>query len=70
MPIVAVSGGDPVAERWAANLARPGGNVTGLRVTFPELAQKRLELLEELLPGIARIAVVVAPLELPGMARR
>ena len=34
-PIVNVSGSDPVAEGWATSLARPGGNITGLTVTFP-----------------------------------
>jgi putative ABC transport system substrate-binding protein len=66
VPIVTVSGSDPVAEGWAATLARPGGNVTGLAVTFPELGLKRLELLKELLPGLARVAVLFAPAELPG----
>ena len=66
VPIVTVSGSDPVAEGWATTLARPGGNVTGLSVTFPELGLKRLELLKELLPGLARVAVLFAPGELPG----
>lgn len=64
VPIVAVSGSDPVAEGWAATLARPGGNVTGLAVTFPQLDLKRLELLKEVLPPAARVAVVIAPSEL------
>jgi putative ABC transport system substrate-binding protein len=64
VPIVAVSGSDPVSEGWAASLSRPGGNVTGLSVTFPELEQKRLEIMKELLPGAKRVAVVIAPLEL------
>ena len=65
VPIVAVSGADPVAEGWAATLARPGGNVTGLTVTFPQLDLKCLELLKEVLPPAARVAVVIAPSELP-----
>ena len=64
VPIVAVSGLDPVAEGWAATLARPGGNVTGLSVTFPELSAKRLELLKEMLPGLVRVAMLIAPFEL------
>jgi len=64
IPIVTISGSDPVAEGWAATLARPGGNVTGLAVTFPELEQKRLELLKEVLPGISRVGLVIAPFEL------
>jgi ABC-type uncharacterized transport system substrate-binding protein len=58
IPIVAVGGNDPVAEGWAATLARPGGNVTGLTVTYPELLGKKLELLKNLLPGLVRIGVV------------
>jgi putative ABC transport system substrate-binding protein len=64
VPIVAVSSNDPVAEGWAASLARPGGNVTGLLVTFPELSAKRLELLKEMLPGLVRVAMLLAPFEL------
>jgi ABC-type uncharacterized transport system substrate-binding protein len=64
IPIVTVSGSDPVLEGWAKSLARPGGTVTGLSVTFPELEQKRLEIMKVLLPGAVRIAVVIAPLEL------
>jgi hypothetical protein len=37
VPIVVVGGSDAVAEGWAASLARPGGNVTGLTVTYPEI---------------------------------
>ena len=40
IPIVAVGGSDPVGEGWAQSLARPGGNMTGLTVTFPELGPK------------------------------
>ena len=64
IPIVTVSGSDPVLEGWAKTLARPAGIVTGLSVTFPELEQKRLEIMKELLPGASRIAIVMAPLEL------
>lgn len=65
VPIVTVSGSDPVAEGWAESLSHPGGNVTGLTVTFPELEQKRLELLKEAIPGLVRVAVVAALFELP-----
>ena len=65
MPIVAVSGSDPVAEGWAESLARPGGNVTGLSATFPGIGPKRLALAKEALPALARVAVVIAPDELP-----
>ena len=64
IPIVTVAGSDPVRQGWAKTLARPGGMVTGLSVTMPELEQKRLEIMKLLLPGVSRIVVIVAPLEL------
>ena len=64
IPIVTLSGSDPIREGWAASLARPGGNVTGLTFTFPELAPKRLELLKQALPTLTHIAVLIDPLEI------
>jgi len=61
IPIVTVGGSDPVAEGWAASLARPGGNVTGFTVSYPELAAKRLELLKQMIPGLSRVAVIWHP---------
>ena len=52
---------DPVASGFVSSLARPGGNVTGLFLDLPELAAKRLELLKEAIPGIARVAVLWDP---------
>ncbi|MEO7150229.1 MAG: ABC transporter substrate-binding protein [Burkholderiaceae bacterium] len=63
LAIVAIGGSDPVAEGWARSLARPGGNVTGLTVTFPELAPKYLEFLKQAVPGLTRVAVLFAPAE-------
>ncbi len=63
IPIVAV-GSDPVREGWARSLAHPGGNVTGMTVTFPELGPKRLEILKLALPSLTRVAVLFNPLEL------
>lgn len=60
-PIVAVGGADPVADGWAQSLARPGGNTTGFTVTFPELGAKHLEILNEAVPGLKRVAVMLAP---------
>ena len=40
IPIVTLSGSDPVREGWAQSLAQPGGNVTGLTFTFPELGRR------------------------------
>jgi putative ABC transport system substrate-binding protein len=59
IPIVVVGGSDPIHEGWAKSLARPGGNVTGLTVSFPELGPKHLELLKQAQPGISRVAVVL-----------
>ena len=64
IPIVTVSGSDPVGEGWARSLAPPGGNVTGLTVTFPELAAKCLELLKQAFPETVRVGVLVAPAEI------
>jgi putative ABC transport system substrate-binding protein len=52
IPIVMASSGDPVAEGIVANLARPGGNITGFHVMVPpELGGTRLQLLREVVPG-------------------
>ncbi len=58
IPIVMAVSGDPVATGLVTSLARPGGNVTGLTILSPELAGKRLELLKECMPGLARVAVL------------
>ena len=59
VPIVFVTGGDPVRDGLVASLNRPGGNVTGISFITAELGAKQLGLLRELLPGAARIAVLV-----------
>lgn len=59
VPIVALDlESDPVAMGWAASLARPGGNVTGIDMLSEELNAKRLETLIEAVPGARRIAVL------------
>jgi putative ABC transport system substrate-binding protein len=58
IPIVMNSCGDPLGTGLVASLARPGGNVTGMSLMVPDLAGKRLELLREVLPGLARVAVL------------
>lgn len=60
IPIVPIGGIDPVGQGWAQSLARPGGNLTGLTVTFPELGPKLLEVLKEARPGLARVALLGA----------
>jgi len=51
---------DPVAERLVASMRRPGGNVTGMSSMVPELGSKRLELLKEAVPRVARLAGLLA----------
>jgi putative ABC transport system substrate-binding protein len=58
IPIVMVSGTDPVAGLFVASLARPEGNVTGVTTYSPEVAVKRLEILRECVPGLRRVAVL------------
>jgi putative ABC transport system substrate-binding protein len=58
VPIVMTNDPDPVANGFVASLARPGGNLTGLATLAPELSGKRLEILREVVPGLARIAVL------------
>jgi putative ABC transport system substrate-binding protein len=60
IPIVMPIGSDPVAAGFAATLARPGGNVTGLSAYSPELNGKRLELLKEALPRLTHVALLVS----------
>jgi putative ABC transport system substrate-binding protein len=53
--------GDPVGMGLVSSLARPGGNITGVSGTAPELTAKSLELLRELLPGARRVGFVRNP---------
>jgi putative ABC transport system substrate-binding protein len=61
VPIVFMTGGDPVKDGLVARLNRPGGNVTGISFFTAELGAKQLGLLRELRPGAAPIAVLVDP---------
>jgi putative tryptophan/tyrosine transport system substrate-binding protein len=58
IPIVGLSLGDPVANGLVETLARPGGNLTGFTSIVDELAGKRLELLKETVPKLARVALL------------
>jgi ABC-type uncharacterized transport system substrate-binding protein len=61
IPIVMGAAADPVGSGLIASLARPGSNTTGLSVMATELTVKRLELLKEVMPQAARIAIVQKP---------
>jgi putative ABC transport system substrate-binding protein len=58
IPIVFATAGDAVGSGIVASLARPGGNVTGLSSLQPETAGKRIELLQELVPQLRRLAIL------------
>jgi len=66
-PIVMGFDYDPVGNGFAASLARPGGNITGLSTLAPEITAKQLELLKEILPRLVRVAVLWSSAE-PGGA--
>jgi len=58
IPVVMMFSADPVSAGLVQSIARPGGNVTGMSMQNVELAAKRLELLKEAVPRIARVAVI------------
>ena len=61
IPIVMTNPGDPVATGLITNLARPGGNVTGLSALSPELITKRLEVLKDGVPKLVRVGLLLTP---------
>jgi putative tryptophan/tyrosine transport system substrate-binding protein len=58
IPIVMTSAGDPLGTGLVNSLGRPGGNVTGLSLMSPDPGGKRLELIEQIVPDIARVAII------------
>jgi len=58
IPVVFAVAVDPLASGFVASLARPGGNITGLSLQSSEMVAKRIALLREIIPGLARLAVL------------
>ncbi len=63
IPIVMAGDFDPVGDGFVASLGQPGGNITGVTTLTRELSGKRLELLKDTVPGMARVAVLWDPTE-------
>ena len=61
IPIVMVGAGDPVGARLVASFARPGGNVTGNTVVSADIIAKRLQLVRQAIPTVARVALLWNP---------
>jgi putative ABC transport system substrate-binding protein len=61
IPIVMIGIGDPVGAGLVSSLARPGGNITGNTILGPEVSGKRVELIKELIPSVARVAFLWNP---------
>ena len=61
VPIVMIAVGDPVRAGFATNLARPDRNITGNTILGPDLIGKRLEILKDCVPGLARVAFLWNP---------
>ena len=61
IPVVMTAIGDPVGSGFAASLARPGGNITGLSVMTIDVGPKQLELLKLIVPALSAVAVLVNP---------
>jgi putative tryptophan/tyrosine transport system substrate-binding protein len=61
VPVVMAAIGDPVGTGIVSSLARPGGNITGLSGTAPDLEGKRLELLREVVPNLSQVAFFLNP---------
>ena len=62
IPIVFVTGSDPIEQGLVTNLSRPGGNITGITTLAVELGQKRIELMREVVPTARLFGVLVNPI--------
>src|SRR5258705_1808126 len=58
IPIVMAQDSDPVGNGFVASLARPGGNITGLAALAPEMSRKQIQILQEILPQLSRVALI------------
>ena len=61
VPVIFIAGSDPILDGLVPSLAHPGGNLTGFYVFEPSLGAKLLELLKEIAPHIARVAILSNP---------
>jgi putative tryptophan/tyrosine transport system substrate-binding protein len=61
VPLVTILSGDPFGSGLVQSLSKPGGNLTGLTYYATELSAKRLELLQEMVPGISSVSVLANP---------
>src|SRR5262249_47351765 len=61
VPIVMATVADPIALGFVENLARPGGNITGVASPLPEILRRQLELLREAVPRVSRLTVLINP---------
>src|SRR5437870_7293379 len=65
IPIVFVAVSDPIGSGFVVSLARPGGNITGFTVLHASIAGKYLEMLKEMVPQLARVAIMYKPHSVP-----
>jgi len=65
IPIVFVAVSDPIGSGFVASMARPGGNITGFTVLHASIAGKYLEMLKEMVPQLARVAIMYNPNSVP-----
>jgi len=61
VPVIFIAGGDPVGDGLVQSLAHPGGNLTGFAVMEPSLGAKLLEMLKQIKPRVARVAILMNP---------
>src|SRR5438067_6339285 len=65
IPIVFVSVSDPIGSGFVASVARPGGNITGFTILHASIAGKYLAMLKEMVPQLARVAIMYNPNSVP-----